>query len=620
MQSLKYIVAAVALLICTGAHAGDKYDAEGMPIFHLTGEVWHWNPASGPVFAREGNHYHLHVSNLDGQFKISTEEWEINYGAPDKQALSISEPMWVAGLRNGGNLVADDLRDVDIYFNYTGGNNMDIAFEYNGVKLPPLSSTAYTGTLPVMYINVYDADGQLDNEVIDYNLAHKNYFKGEYWLELPDGAATFGGSAIGSAQQPLPLEIKARGNWTRIGFAKKPFKLKLGSKQKLLGMSKSKHYALLAAADDDAGFMRNYVGFTLGRAIGLPWTPSQQPVEVVINGDYRGLYFLTESIRVESDRVNIAELADECTDGPLVSGGYIVELDNYDEENQIRMTEQTCAGIPCDLLRVTFDTPEVYSDLQKRFITDQFTTMNRLAGTASDELWQYMDLDDAARYYIVEEIMGHTEAYHGSTYLFRDRGEGQKWHFSPLWDFGNAFRGPVNDYFYLNTPFGATWIPSMRLNGKFNQRVSETWRWFMHHKFQPIYQEITNLRQTIAAAAVADHQRWKNVPAPKGGAPVANNSDMEAREKTVIDYLTQKTAWLATQFGDYSGDKDIPEPIRDTTPAAPLPDYAGLAEIIADNTDGPAIYYNLQGQPVSNPSHGLYIRRTPRSAAKVLLP
>ena len=37
-----------------------------------------------------------------------------------------------------------------------------------------------------------------------------------------------------------------------------------------------------------------------------------------------------------------------------------------------------------------------------------------------------MDLDDAVRYYIVEELISHTESYHGSTYLFRDRGEGEE--------------------------------------------------------------------------------------------------------------------------------------------------------------------------------------------------
>ena len=134
-------------------------------------------------------------------------------------------------------------------------------------------------------------------------------------------------------------------------------------------------------------------------------TPAQQPIEVVINGDYRGLYFLTESIRVGDDRVPVTELDDNVSDPALVSGGYLVELDNYEEENQIRMDEKSCVpGLYCDQLRITWDTPELYSDLQKRFVTDQFTAINDRVGANSDELWAYLDLDDAARYYVVEEL------------------------------------------------------------------------------------------------------------------------------------------------------------------------------------------------------------------------
>ncbi len=118
----------------------------------------------------------------------------------------------------------------------------------------------------------------------------------------------------------------------------------MGAKQKLLGLTKSKHFALLAHADDNQGYLRNFVGFNLGMRIGLPWTPWMQPCEVIINGDYRGLYFLTESIRVDGDRVNIEELDDNVSDPALISGGYIVELDNYDEENQIRMDEKGSTG------------------------------------------------------------------------------------------------------------------------------------------------------------------------------------------------------------------------------------------------------------------------------------
>jgi len=265
-------------------------------------------------------------------------------------------------------------------------------------------------------------------------------------------------------------------------------------------------------------------------------------------------------------------------DPALVSGGYIVELDNYDEDEsaQIQMEEKGQSDQYKDRLRITFDTPEEYSALQRRFITDQFTAINDNIGENSDDMWRYIDLDDAARYYIVEEIISHTESYHGSTYLFRDRGEGEKWHFSPLWDCGNAFNGETNAFFYDCDPFGNTWIPSVRLNATFNAKVRDTWRWFMGSQggYAGITDDINAYCDHIAAAAKADARRWQGQPIPAGGQSVVDNSDMEARKQTVLRHLNAKINWLAQQidFGTING--DYAEPARDTTPAQPLPPYA----------------------------------------------
>lgn len=617
MKNLKRILVAFGLIISLHAFAVDRYDGEGMPIFYIYGSENGWSAQENCRFTRNGNHYSIHLDRLNGEFKITIDGWSLNYGAEGSNKFSITAPAYYKAYNNGPNFIADNITDVDIYFDYAAGRNYaDICFAYNGVE--PKPDALHTGTLPVLHINVYDNNGLFDNEIIDTNLSHKNYFAGEYWLELPEDPKYVrdGDKALGSADEPLPLEIKARGNWTRTAFAKKPFKIKLGAKQKMLGLTKSKHFALLAHADDNFGYLRNYVGFNLGRRIGLPWTPYQRAIEVIINGDYRGLYFLTESIRVEKDRVNITELDDNVGDGALISGGYLVELDNYYEDNQIRMAEKSCAQVPCDQLLITPDTPEEYSALQRRFVTDQFTAMNDLVGTASDALWSYMDIDDAARYYIVEEILGHTEAYHGSTYLYRDRGEGQKWHFSPLWDCGNAFNAPVNGFFYLNSLFGATWIPSMRLNGKFNDVMEATWKWFMGNRYTGINDDIDVWTESLRAAAIADHKRWKDVQPPSGGVSVYDNSDIDSKAAQVKNYLKQRTAWLAQRFGSYSSSDK--EPARDTTPAAPLPDYAVSAiENVSVSSDAPIEYYNLQGMRVENPSGGIFIRRQGHKATKV---
>lgn len=602
--------------------AAKEVDSEGYPVMYVRGTFNNWDYGDDTRLTRSGDTYSITMSALDGDFKVSNSDWSINYGAD----ATITESTTFNVEPNGANIKASGLTNVSISYRLV----------MNGDQVAPSQMTvtvdgatprpAVSGTLPVLYINVYtDASHtQFNNEIISKDLDHKNYFSdAEYWLDLNgcEWMAADGAKSIGSAEEPLPLEIKARGNWTRRGFAKKPFKLKLGAKQKLLGLSKSKHFAILAHADDNCGYLRNFVGFNLGKRIGLPWTPAQQPVEVVINGDYRGLYFLTESIRIEGDRVNIEELDDNVSDPVLCSGGYLVELDNYDEDNQIRMEEKSCVDTYCDVLRITADTPEEYSELQRRFITDQFSAMNDAVGSCSDALWSYMDLDDAVRYYIVEEMISHVEAYHGSTYLFRDRGENQKWHFSPLWDCGNAFNGPTDGFFYDHDPFGNTWIPSIRRNARFNEKLGQTWLWFMNTKYNGLIADIDAYVSHIAEAARFDRRRWRNEPAPDGGMGVVDNSDMQGRRDAAIAHLQAKINWLRGQFGDYTQTPAAVEPARDETPAAALPDYlsSGVEDVVADPSDAPAEYYTLQGIRVQEPARGnLYILRRGTAVSKVV--
>ncbi|MDO4319288.1 MAG: CotH kinase family protein [Bacteroidales bacterium] len=448
-----------------------------------------------------------------------------------------------------------------------------------------------TGTLPVIYI-------ETDEIMLSKDLADKDYRAGTYWI---DANGIDGFTSVGSADAPLPLQIKARGNYTRTAFSKKPFKLKLGSKAALLGLSKSKHFALLAHADDDKGYLKNFVGFNLGQRIGLTrdgvgaWTPTEQPVEVMLNGKYWGLYFLTESIRMGEDRIPAGELDDNVTDGTKCSGPYLIELDNYKEgDGQIVMNEW---GTDRELI-ITPDTPELYSDIQRKFISDQFGKMNEFIGKNNDELWGYMDLDAAARYYIVMEIIDHWESYHGSTYMFRDFGEGKKWIFSPLWDCGNAFTRENPDSYFTNVAtYGNNWIDRMRQNDKFMTKVKETYRWFYGTQVNDLMADIDRYVRSISAAAVRDHERWGNAPWPDkyvdnhghDTAPtyVRDNSDMNSAANFVKNALNNKINWLNGQWGH--PDPNAAEPARDTTPAAKLPDY------VDPDPELVTVYYKADG-------------------------
>lgn len=610
MKLRKEVLMTVMMCLCTfGVFAADY------PTLYVVGAFNNWDlPNCKLISATNDGVYTIDMTATRDKntFKMSF-SGNADWNRFDAESFGIgTSDAWTEGIHDMVSQISNSKLPTGEWTITVYYKEKQIALDAKGTPVTPPGEVKLTsGTLPVLYINVRNEDGSYNNEVIDYNLAHKEYFDGTYWLDTNgcEWLEALGAESVGSEDNQLKLQIKARGNYTRTGFSKKPFKLKLDKKQSLLGLSKSKHFAILAHADDTYGFLRNFTGFELGKRIGLPWTPSQQPVEVIINGDYRGLYFLTESIRIDEERVNIREGQDNETETEYISGGYIVELDNYDEDesSQIRLDEKACVGGHyLDKLRITFDTPEVYSELQRRFITDQFTAMNNAVGANSDNLWMYIDLDDAARYYLVKEILSDTESYHGSTYLFRDHGNGRKWHFSPLWDFGNAFNGATDQYFYNNDPFGNTWIPSIRENATFNNKVRQTWLWFMSNCYSGITDDMDEYVEHIRAAASLDYKRWKANDIPQKS---NNHSDIDGCLSNAKRHLAEKTAWLSRQFGDYKG-AIFTEPERDTTEAAPLPDYAasGVENIAVDGHDTSTMFYNLQGQPVANPVPGnIYI-------------
>lgn len=378
-----------------------------------------------------------------------------------------------------------------------------------------------SGTLPVLYIQTEN------NAPIT---SKEDYINATYYLDNK-GLSDY--QSIGSKAQPLNMEIRGRGNYTWRDFDKKPYRIKLADKQPLLGMTKSKHFALLAHADDNKGFMRNAIGFQLSKLIGITWTPTAKPLEVVLNGDYIGLYFLTETIRVDKDRVNIVEQEDEATDPIAITGGWLVEIDNYREDPQIIITEGDYYNTETAF---TYKTPEVLSSAQEQFLREEMERINTLVygDKNSDELWKYLDMEALARFYIVQELTDNYESFHGSCYLYREMGEGEKWYFGPVWDFGSAFNRDKSQYIFEGDVWHNHWIPEICKFPAFNTCLKTLWTDFYKGDFNQIYDYIVQQKNLIASAVQADYQRW----------PDYGNNDFSNRVTKVTNRLRSYAQWL----------------------------------------------------------------------------
>ncbi len=400
-----------------------------------------------------------------------------------------------------------------------------------GKELPPMPS--YSGTLPVLFINTEDHHDIVSKE---------EYLHASWWL---DNMGIESYKSIGSADAPLGMQIKGRGNATWTNIDKKPYRLKLDEKQALMGMPSNRHWVLLAYADTWMGKMNDALPFEIGRRMGMAWNPLQEPVEVVLNGQYIGMYLLTEKIRVDKQRVDIEEQKDNETDPLKITGGWLLEIDNYQEPGNISFTEGN--GEP---FWVTPQSPEVLSELQRDYIT-RFLLNADTAIYAEDKSsveWErYIDIDSLAVFYIVQEAVDNPEAFSGSCYMHKQRGDSTRLIFGPLWDCGSSFTRysasyPFNEFIYENMPgyCRCRWIREIVKFPHFQERVRVHWQRFYCDVYPTMDAYITEFAAKIEQACEANFVRWPF--------DSSNNNTLRIN-RFYRPSFHKKVAWLQSQWG-----------------------------------------------------------------------
>ncbi len=435
-------------------------------------------------------------------------------------------------------------------------------------------SVSQTGTLPVVYITTDDNQPIRDKET---------YKGGTVYID----PLNTGYEALGSDQTPVTAQLKGRGNWTWNGFDKKPYKIKFDAKQKVLGMPSNKHWCLMAHADDNLGFLKNYVGYVLSEQIGLKWTPHTVPVELVINGSYQGLYFMTEHVRVGSKRVNITEQEDLATED--VTGGWLVEIDNYWEEGNVEFNEGNDQHV-----MVTMKSPEILSQVQRDYITAQLNGLNNaIYGSSGELLWSMLDVDEAAKYYLVQEIMEDCESYHGSCYLYKDRdlnGQQAKWFFGPVWDFGNAYNRHQEKWIYKEPIWPQYWIGQIATWPEFQTKVKEYWYIYYHSLIDETRTKIADFSSLISSAAVQDANKWR------GTSNYCDNSNLTSRKNDFLSNFNWRINWLYSKWGEGIrpvtwDNENVERPASSVESKKILRD----GQIIIQRGEK---FYNLQGQEI----------------------
>ena len=233
--------------------------------------------------------------------------------------------------------------------------------------------------------------------------------------------------------------VRGRGNSTWLWYDKKPYRFKLDEKTSVLGLDPEKDWVLLANYRDPSHLMNTFV-FELGREMGLPYTNKSRYVELIANGEYLGLYQLTEQVEQGGSRVDVDDtegylISLDLDDGPSLSpdAGDNFWSKVYDMPVCVKHPEDDMTAEKYEIIRNDL------AEVETRIQAIRKNKGNKEAIQQNyDELKEILDIPSFIDNLIIQELVYNVElAAPRSMYMHKDKGG--KWYMGPLWDFDAGF-------------------------------------------------------------------------------------------------------------------------------------------------------------------------------------
>ena len=261
------------------------------------------------------------------------------------------------------------------------------------------------------------------------------------------------------------IGIKWRGE-SSLSFNQKKYTIETWDEQgnditaSLLGMPEEADWVLLAPYND-VSMVRDVFAYHLWNEMGH-WGPRTRMCEVVVNGEYMGVYALCESIKRDKNRVDVNKLKPEDTAGRDLTGGYIVRIDAFDNDDvtfqsKVKGTQTQQwgwgwggGGTTQATVTWTIFYPKKadLQDAQRKYIQSFVDTVELAiqASNFSDPVEgyaRYVDVGSFVDYFIHTELSLNADGFKRSAYFYKDKdkkdGTRGKFFAGPVWDFNLAY-------------------------------------------------------------------------------------------------------------------------------------------------------------------------------------
>ena len=245
-------------------------------------------------------------------------------------------------------------------------------------------------------------------------------------------------------------KIKVRGN-TSAHDEKTSFKIKLEEKADLISNNTKyadKTWLLLNSKGNtkNATNLKNAIGLEINKLMELNYTPRYEFVNLVINGNYRGVYMLTEAVNRDKYRVNISK------------SGYIVEYDAYWWlEDKYFKTEKTH-----DAVAWTFKYPKEIGDNDIEYMRG---IVERFEKSLEEGIYEhYIDISSWASWLLVHDILGNSDAGGSNIFICKNDATNNSFLVMPTtWDYDGAMY-MTDDWSMIHKFDGYFYFPSLLNN------------------------------------------------------------------------------------------------------------------------------------------------------------
>lgn len=369
------------------------------------------------------------------------------------------------------------------------------------------------------------------------------------------------------ADKESRILIHIRGNSSRA-FDKPNYRIKLiededplnRKKMSLLGMEESSDWVLHGPFLDKT-LIRNYMWMNISAEL-MGYAPNVRFCELILDGEYQGVYVMMETIEVSEERVNLTQYSE----GDTVFS-YMVHIEPRAELSKSIETFSFYAknlepGCQLEIAYpgISYQTEEVREYIQADFSEIEKAIYSYEAGSDPDFYVKYLDEDSFVNYYILQEFVGNNDMFHASTYFYKDvRG---KLHIGPVWDYNNVLDNyttvmPAEEFLLSQNGFYSQLMKSPRFVERVILRYRELRKGILSEDYLRRY-----IRETEAWLAGAVERNftvwgytwdWKQIPMYERRRPDAgseetfadvNPASYEEATEDMVSYMVRRGNWL----------------------------------------------------------------------------